>query len=221
MQFSWKAGNSERSRNLSSQWKKDVVKIIESRLKSMGFRKKKYLFLREVRPGLSASVGLNLGASIEPGALWVNPAVGLIHHQIEEMVRALAGDEYAGVTLVKHLGVISGHTSTDISYKFYEEPRGWETVMHRFTSDIERHATPFWQSDWNWVRLAEELGADEKTRRSFRLPVVLHLGGRPKEASDYMEDRLKELGDMGSGGAMMASQYAQFMDRLRQSFPNA
>lgn len=173
---------------------KAAMAAIESMLKDHGFEKgQSNIFRKALSDGIISWVGLN--KATRSGNLEINLVVGLRFKDVEEIVHGLLDEKDDGITpptVAGNVGYVGDYG------KYYAVTFSSDDDIVHGVKELEialkKWGFAFFDENKNLVALSNVLSAARylmPEQSSYRLPIVLNLIGRKKEASDLIKSKIE------------------------------
>lgn len=173
---------------------KAVMAAIESMLKGHGFEKAQTnVFTKVLSDGIISWVGLN--KATRSGNLEINLVVGLRFKDVEKIVHDLLNEKDDGITpptVAGNVGYVGDYE------KYYAIIFSSDDDILQGVKELDialkKWGVTFFDENKNLVALSNLLSTARylmPEQVAYRLPVVLNLIGRNKEASDFIESKIK------------------------------
>lgn len=195
-----------------------VREVAGSELAELGFKKRADdIFTRNMNREVLGWLGLNRATKGRPGVLEINPVVGVRHQPTERLLAELREEKfhaYVPPTLSVHLGYLM----PERRYIPWLFPEGEDPAKRarRIIQAVSEAGLPFMEENATLESMAatmEASGFGIPEQQHFRLPVMYYLMGQKGRAEEYIENRLRELGERDD---LAAQHYRSFTEALTQ-----
>jgi hypothetical protein len=203
---------------VSQSFTNKVFTMVEQRLSSLGFERRKGISSRI--PSLCVSdevlglVGLNCGhGGWGPGVLDINPVVGVRNQRVERLVAELREEPFNEVSPFTGRNV--GYLSPKKKYWpfLFREGDVVEDMADQLLDSVKMYGLPFITANIPLPSLLETMRRlGEPQVRVYQVPVALHLLGKCAEAGTFVEEELANLGPRTDPAAEL---FRAFADRFR------
>lgn len=185
----------------------EIVPGCERALVEIGFRRvDRGLVVRELRAGFTGSIGLNVATRTAPGAVGVNPVVGVRWKSVEHLLEEL-GYAGTGATIYTPLEtLVDGRPELMWWFESVEDVR---PVAATIADAVASCGVPFMEAHADpeaCLRFIErELPREQ---RAYRLPVAFLVVARPQDAEEALERGLKLAGARSNPWAVAYREFA-------------
>ncbi len=203
----------------SKDFTKAVFALVQERLVSLGFRKRKQGILSlPVAEDVLGLVGLNKATGGRgPGILEINPVVGVRNQRVERLVAELVGEPFDELSPFS-AGANVGYLSPQSKYQpfIFTETAPLYGPADQLVDAIRTHGIPFIQSNVPLPMLLETMRLNRfaiQIVAVYRIPVALHLLGKCAEADTVLNDELARL-EVRTDPA--AERFRVFANRLKE-----
>jgi len=208
----------------ASQLTKTVLGLVQERLVSLGFRKKKHgILATAVAEDVIGLIGLNMATSGRgPGILEINPVIGVRNQRVERLVAKLVGEPFDEVSPFS-AGANVGYLSPQQKYWpfIFAETAPLDGPANQLIGAIQTYGLPFIMSNVSLPSLLETMRSNRSAIQFvavYRIPVALHLLGRSMEADVFLNE---EIAKLGAGSDPAADRFRCFAGRLRDQYLKA
>jgi len=194
----------------------ESLQLIRDRLQRLGFDEtSEDVYTIDLgTDGIQGWVGLNL-ATDRGGSVDVNPAIGVVHEELERRVAGLGGGEVEDEA-APSVTVQLGYLTPEGAYRPWRFSPGEDStaVADALAEAISTHALPFMRKLTDPAELAAAIRTEAfEEARAERLPVMLLIMGDRDAAPAELEDELAAIeGDESEA----AAEYRQYAERLEQ-----
>lgn len=197
---------------------KTVLALLQQRLISLGFRKRKSRFTLLVSDDVLGRVGLNKATSGRGrGVLEINPVIGIHNLRVGRLVAELVGEKFdeTGPWLAQ---ANVGYLSPASKYQpfLFVEGIPPDELADRLVDTVKTYGLPFILSNEPLSALLETMRSTRfgnPFNREYGIPVALYLLGRNSEADAFLND---ELAKIGSRTDPASQRFRGFASRLRE-----
>lgn len=195
---------------LNGQTVKRITSAIERDFVPTGASKHGHSYTWPVTEGFSGWLGINMILGRADDAVGLNPIVGVVSEQIEDLLRSTSGWPQPAPTLISSLGYLLP------AKRYVEWPFAapWTSASDAKTNELiaclKQYGIPFIKSNASLPAIIENL---EETRHTYkqsaiyRLPAAYLIQGDSARARRYVEDQLTA---MKGANDMAATDYRAF-----------
>ncbi len=199
--------------NASIGFIKNVFKVTQTRLASLGFKKgKRGILTIKMSDDAIGSIGLNKATRCQTGFLEINPVVGVRNQTIERFVAELVAEECDELTPAT-LGGNIGYMMPANKYRPYvfSEDGSVETVVEELVKDVREYGLPFIRDHIDMAALIEGMVKCRFAVRfmvAYRIPAGLFLLRRMDAAKSYLNTELAKLRNQSDPASLRFKAFA-------------
>lgn len=193
-----------------------VLATVAPLLSELGFRKRAgMIFTYDLSPEMLGWVGLNRATDAhDPGAVEINPVIGVRHQPLERLVAELKGMKFHAYN-PPTVCIPLGYLLSEGKYTAWFFRDGEVTEAGRdLVTNVASHGIPFMRSVVDLPNLRQRIegrtGFDHQLE--YRLPVAWLLSGEPERALATLDDIARVHGTRSDRAAM---EFLKFADALR------
>jgi len=202
----------------ASEFTKTVFGLVQERLVTIGFRKRKQgISSLPASEDVLGLVGLNKALARGLGILEINPVVGVRNQRVEKLVAKLLGEPFNELNPFS-AGANIGYLSPQSRYQrfIFAKSAPLDGPADELVATIRTDGLPFIYSN---VSLPALLKTMRSTRFAvnlvavYRIPVLLHLLGNRDQVESFLSDELTKLGARTDSAA---ERYRFFATRMKE-----
>jgi hypothetical protein len=123
----------------------EIISIVESKLKRLGFRKTKSIYVCPLAEDACGWLGLSTATHRSDGRVGINPVVGVRHERIEKMLEDLLRESRASATISIPLGYLTPDRRF-LEWLFEPPPFDCRSECERMVQTVELYGIPFMKS---------------------------------------------------------------------------
>jgi hypothetical protein len=199
---------------VSKAFTKAVLALLQERLSTLGFRKRKQqISVLPVSEDVIGLIGLNKATGGRgPGVLEINPVVGVRNQRVERLVAELSGEPYDELNPFSAAANV-GYLSPQSSYQpfLFTEAVAMGGTADQLVDAVRMFALPFIDANATLATLVKTMGSARfafQFLSAYRIPIALHLLGKGVDAEVLVKDELAKLGSRTDEAAQRFRDFA-------------
>jgi hypothetical protein len=193
----------------------EIISIVESKLKRLGFRKTKSIYVCPLAEDACGWLGLSTATHRSDGRVGINPVVGVRHERIEKMLEDLLRESRASATISIPLGYLTPDRRF-LEWLFELPPFDCRSECERMVQAVELYGIPFMKSKTRLEDLLQDLEQLRFTVREnavYRVPIAYLLSGKTEMAEATVK---KQLAELETHNDLFAQAYKRFASNFLQ-----
>jgi hypothetical protein len=191
----------------------EIVAIAESKLKLLGFRKTKSIYVCPLTEDASGLLGLNTATHRGDGRVGINPVVGVRHERIQKMFEELSRESGLSATISISLGYLMPENKY-LEWLFEPPPFDYRSECEKMVQAVELYGIPFMKLKTKLEDLLQDLEQLRFTvieNAVYRVPIAYLLSGKTEMAEATVK---KQLAELETHNDLFAQAYKTFASKL-------
>jgi hypothetical protein len=181
---------------MSKQLKKEIEKAIDEHIKKMGFKKKKFMYYKQIKHNVFVTLYFSFLTKYSDGNIEVDVTVGVLNKTIEELKYKLTG--------LNNLDLMLPTISTQIGYLMPEKNyKKWNfienmdntIVLNDLFNSIQTYGYPYFEQYLDIKQifdLIEKGGTGVLNHNRDRcLPILYYLKGEKQKGIEFIETAIE------------------------------
>ncbi len=204
---------------VSIEFIKSVFKVLTVEFREAGWTKHKpNMFAVDLSPDAYGCVGLNKAIGGGEGIVEINPVIGVGNHQMEKLIAELTAQKFQPYTTAA-IGTNVGYLMPENGYRpwLFQERDHWRPLAADLVATVERFGQAFMHQNRELAALYSTLRNSKRGTPpnyiDYRIPIACVLLGNRAEAEEFVDARLREIGNRTDAGA---EGFRRFATRLRE-----
>jgi hypothetical protein len=172
----------------------------------------------DLSPEAYGCVGLNKAVGHLEPILEINPVVSVGNHQVEKLIAEFTAQKFEPYTTAA-IGANVGYLMPEGKYRpwLFQEGDTWQPLVTEMVAIVEKFGRPFMQQNTELAALYSTLLNSKRGTPpdplDYRIAVAAMVLGKRTEATEFVDAKLREIGDRPDAAAAW---FRQFAAKLRE-----
>ena len=180
--------------------KKEIDNVINDSLSSIGFKKKKGLYVYSINDNMDILLIIEKTDRRTRNTIYINPIVAILDKQVEQLYYELVSDIDSSKEIVNTAITSLGYLTPQNTYLTWDIPITYsenktKTVVDNLVSTLKKHVMPFLESLKDRRELLISLQAHKLgfvKINNFKIPILYYLLGEKNKGLIYARNVLQK-----------------------------